>query len=147
MTPKKPTSLLCLAFTWGFAASKGWGWVGVHGVSITTRTAADKCALFDGTGHLEIPRFTNYVPPNGITVSFWFRRTGGSGEQGLVTNNCKEENSIEIISSSQTTLFAKVKSVAADGSIHRGTVTVTSVCISDYQPSTVIILSFTLRSH
>ena len=64
----------------------------------------------------------NYVPQNGFSVSFWFRRTGDSiGEQGLVSNGgCDQENSIEVVSTSKTTLSVRVKTETADGDIHYG---------------------------
>ena len=83
----------------GFGATH---WVYVQAISVEREPSyiVDSAAKFDGTGHLEIPRFSNaYDQWNQFAVSFWYKRDskGGGAEQGLVSNgNCVSEPSIGI---------------------------------------------------
>ena len=67
--------------------------------------------FFNGAGKLELPFFANaYSKYPQFSVSFWFKRTGGSGNsETLITNgNCLSFASIAIISV-QGTIYASVE--------------------------------------
>ena len=103
-----PDEITCVSFDAGWDGFGASNWVYVQAIKVEREPSdiVDKAAKFDGTGHLEIPRFSNaYGQWSQFAVSFWYKRDsqGGSAVQGLISNgNCVAEPSIGIKSNPGT---------------------------------------------
>ena len=74
------------------------------------------CAYFNGGSRVEIPFFANNYQYEAFSLSLWYKRTGGDGVQGLVSNDWFEEksgeegNSLFVSSPSMGTVSVGLKS-------------------------------------
>ncbi|KAK2173231.1 hypothetical protein NP493_891g00044 [Ridgeia piscesae] len=109
--------------------SEPTNWVWVEAIKVDREPAAfiKTAARFDGSSHLEIPRFANsYATWTQFAVSFCYKRdsNGGTATQGLVTNgNCFATASISITSGQGV--------ISARFTTRSGTVTISEIVAAD----------------
>ncbi|KAI0235586.1 Zonadhesin [Lamellibrachia satsuma] len=124
-----PEEITCVNFDAGWNGFGATHWVYVQPINVDRESSAfvGSAAKFNGSGRLEIPRFSNsYGNWKQFAVSFCYKRSsvGGTATQGLVSNgNCVSAPSISITSGQGT--------IAAHLSTESGTVTISGIVAAD----------------
>ena len=96
-----PDEITCVSFDAGRRGIKATkrAYVLVIHVFRDRSAVVGRAGRFDGTGRLEIPRFTSaYAAWSQFGVSFWYKRdsSGNTGRQELVSNSFNADPSISI---------------------------------------------------
>ncbi|KAK2179069.1 hypothetical protein NP493_516g02045 [Ridgeia piscesae] len=117
-----PDEITCVRFDAGrkgMKATKGV-YVAVINVARERSAVVGSAGRFDGSGRLEIPRFTSsYAQWSQFGVSFWYKRdsAGNNGRQWLVSNSIMAHPSISI-GSDPGHVKARLVTNAGSASVH-----------------------------
>ena len=104
---------MCIKFDGDYSTSN-YAWISKTNVELVTGGRKGGAVKFKGNGKIEIPFFNNMLGSfKEFSVSLYYKRTGGSGMQPLVSNGLCKESSLELRSQSTSTAGGGVSTAAA----------------------------------